>query len=114
MESLSRNKTPKNPQDFTNSKTDLNQLKYKTLPPITSSRPDTCLSSTEPEFEELGPPPEPTQLILTLKAKSYKVNDFRDRFEDYESFYFDKRMYMSSIQDADFKLVCLECLKNVY
>jgi hypothetical protein len=46
-------------------------------------------------------PPEPFELILTVKARSYDVSEFRSIFEGYESFYFEKKMYVPMSEEND-------------
>ncbi len=106
-QSISRDKTPRRSAASTAAKSDLN--KYRALPPISSSsktlvKPGTAHTEatiTEEIATVLEPtPPESFNLILTIKARSYTVDEFRAQFNGYETFYFDKKMYTSVVQQA--------------
>jgi hypothetical protein len=45
--------------------------------------------------------PEPFELILTVKARSYDVSEFRSTFDGYETFYFEKKMYVPMSEEND-------------
>lgn len=66
------------------------------------------LSNTHSNYEALQetlpqeiPPPESFDMILTLKARTYDVSEFRSRFHGYETFYFDKKMYTVPFEKSE-------------
>lgn len=86
------------------SKSDLN--KYKALPPIgeTAASRDTINTSASTECiylllilalqEQIAQvilPPPSYDLILTIKARTYDSKDFRDGFNGYDTFHFEKQ-----------------------
>jgi hypothetical protein len=96
---------PETPASMMSSKSDLNR--YKALPAIgeiATSRDSVSIAASEEcniiiylilalqeqAIQVILPPPS-YDLILTVKTRTYDPEEFRDRFEGYETFHFEKQ-----------------------